>query len=159
MTAFQLVPTKTILTNIRDYRSSDLDTLVAIDQACFIPRIAYTRDELAGFISQRNARTWVAETEEEIVGFVVCERPAKQTAHIITIDVVEAWRRRGVGAQLMNAVEVWAYAQNLRVIYLETAENNVTAQRFYQKRGYVRIEKLKDYYAGGLDAWLMAKRL
>ena len=32
-------------------------------------------------------------------------------------------------------------------------------QSFYQERGYKQIEVLSDYYAHGLDAWLMAKQL
>jgi ribosomal-protein-alanine N-acetyltransferase len=159
MSASQRTLVKIIPTSLRNLRSADLDTLAAIDQACFAPRIAYTRAELGGFIGQRNAKTWVAGAEEEIVGFVVAERPARQVAHIITIDVVKAWRRRGVGAQLMDAVESWASALGLRLIYLETAEDNTAAQQFYRRRGYVQIETLKDYYARGADAWLMAKRL
>ena len=138
--------------SLRPFRDADLDTLTAIDQDCFPPGISYTRAELAGFIGQRNAKTWVAEAGGEIVGFVVAERQLRQVGHIITIDVIKSWRRRGVGARLMEAVEDWVRQQGLRLVYLETAEDNVPAQRFYQKRGYEQIETLKDYYARGLDA-------
>ena len=144
---------------LRPFRAADLDTLMVIDQACFPPGISYTRAELAGFVGQRNAKTWVAEAGEEIVGFVVAKRPLRQVAHIITIDVIKSWRRRGVGARLMDTVEDWVRQQGLRLVYLETAQDNVPAQRFYQERGYEQIETLKDYYARGLDAWLMAKQL
>jgi ribosomal-protein-alanine N-acetyltransferase len=137
---------------LRPFRGADLDTLASIDQDCFPPGISYTRAELGGFIGQRNAKTWVAEAGGEIVGFVVAERQLRQVGHIITIDVIKSWRRRGVGARLMEAVEDWVRQQGLRLVYLETAEDNVPAQRFYQKRGYEQIETLKDYYARGLDA-------
>ena len=150
---------ETISFGLRPFRGADLDALAAIDQECFPPGISFTRIELLGFIGQRNAKTWVAEARGEIVGFVVAERHLRQVAHIITIDVIKSWRRRGVGAKLMGAVEDWARQQGLRMVYLETAEDNVAAQRFYQERGYEQIETLKDYYARGLDAWLMAKKL
>ena len=150
---------KNISLSLRPFRGADLDALTAIDQDCFPPGISYTRTELLGFIGQRNAKTWVAEAGEKIVGFVVAERQLRQVGHIITIDVVKSWRRRGVGARLMEAVEDWVRQQGLRLVYLETAEDNVPAQRFYQERGYEQIETLKDYYARGLDAWLMAKQL
>ena len=145
--------------SLRPFRAADLDTLTAIDRVCFPPGIAYTRAELAGFINRRMARTWVAEAGEEIVGFVVAARQEPQVAHVITIDVLEPWRRRKVGAKLMDAVEDWVRQQGLRLVHLETAEDNVAAQRFYLARGYVQIDTLKDYYATGLDAWLMAKQL
>ena len=144
---------------LRPFHLADLDTLTAIDQDCFPPGISYTRAELVGFTGQRNAKTWVAEARGEIVGFVVAERQLRRVAHIITIDVIKAWRRRGVGAKLMAKVENWAWQQGLRMVYLETAEDNLPAQQFYQERGYKQIEVLSDYYARGLDAWLMAKKL
>ena len=150
---------KNISLSLRLFRGADLDTLTAIDQDCFPPGICYTRTELLGFIGQRNAKTWIAEAGEEILGFVVGERQLRQVAHIITIDVIKSWRRRGVGARLMDAVEKWARQQGLLMIYLETAEDNVPAQRFYRELGYKQIETLRDYYARGLDAWLMVKQL
>ena len=150
---------KNIALGLRPFRGADLDTLTAIDQDCFPPGISYTRAELVGFMGQRNAKTWVAEAGEEIVGFVVAERQLRQVGHIITIDVIKSWRRRGVGARLMEAVEDWVRQQGLRLVHLETAADNLPAQRFYQARGYEQIETLKDYYARGLDAWLMAKKL
>jgi ribosomal-protein-alanine N-acetyltransferase len=150
---------KNISLAFRPFRGADLEALTAIDQACFPPGISYTRAELAGFIGQRNAKTWVAEAGEEMVGFVVAERQLRQVGHIITIDVIKSWRRRGVGARLMDAVEDWVRQQGLRMVYLETAEDNVSAQRFYQERGYKQMETLRDYYARGLGAWLMAKQL
>ena len=59
----------------------------------------------------------------------------------------------------MAKVENWAWQQGLRMVYLETAEDNLPAQQFYQERGYKQIEVLSDYYAHRLDAWLMAKQL
>jgi [ribosomal protein S18]-alanine N-acetyltransferase len=96
---------KNISLGLRPFHAADLDILASIDQECFPPGISYTRAELVGFIGHRNARTWVAEAGGEIVGFVVAARQLRQVGHIITIDVIKSWRRRGVGARLMDAVE------------------------------------------------------
>jgi ribosomal protein S18 acetylase RimI-like enzyme len=145
--------------HLRRFRPSDLEILYAIDQACFPPGISYSREDLAGFIAGRNSRTWVAEESGEIVGFLIANRQPQKVGHIVTIDVVESERRQGIGSRLMCAVEEWARQQDLRLVYLETAEDNLPAQRFYQARGYRKAEKVERYYGDGRAAWVMMKWL
>jgi ribosomal protein S18 acetylase RimI-like enzyme len=144
---------------LRPFQSSDLPTLHEIDEACFPPGVSYSPEELARFIGRRNAKTWVAQEGETIMGFLVGNREPAQVWHIVTIDVLEPWRRQGVGTVLMDAAEDWAAARGLCLIYLETAENNLAAQAFYNKRGYVKYERLERYYGDGTAAWVMVKRL
>jgi ribosomal protein S18 acetylase RimI-like enzyme len=143
---------------LRPFHSADLQTLYEIDQACFPPGVSYSREELARFIGRRNSKTWVAEEGETIVGFLVGNREPGQVWHIVTIDVREQWRRRGVGTALMDAVEDWAAARGIKMLYLETAENNLAAHAFYAARGYEKVERLERYYANGTAAWIMVKR-
>jgi ribosomal-protein-alanine N-acetyltransferase len=144
---------------LRPYNPQDLQTLYEIDQACFLPGIAYEFDELRAFIEHRRSQTWVAEEAGEMVGFLIAHREPRRILHIVTIDVREAWRRRGVGSVLMDAAEAWAGEQSIRLIGLETAENNAVAQRFYAARGYQKVEEIDGYYADGTAAWLMVKEL
>ena len=144
---------------LRSYRPADLQTLYEIDQECFVPGISYTHDELRAFIGHRHSQTWVAEEAGAIVGFLIANREPRKILHIITIDVVKAARRRGVGSLLMDAAEQWAHDQGLRLIGLETAQDNLAAQRFYQARGYRKVDEIPHYYADGTDAWVMVKEL
>lgn len=144
---------------LRPFQASDLETLVKIDQACFPPGISYSREELAGFIGQPNSETWVGEEGGEIVCFLISDRQPQRVAHIITIDVVARWRRQGVGKTLMDAAEGWARRERLRLIVLETAEDNLAAQEFYRAQGYATVEKLEGYYPDGRAAWVMVKWL
>jgi ribosomal-protein-alanine N-acetyltransferase len=145
--------------NLRPFRRSDLDTLYEIDQSCFPPGVSYSKSELAGFTARRGSRTWIAEEGGQIVGFLIADRAGPRAAHIVTIDVRGACRRRGLGRVLMDAAEEWAREQKLQLIYLETAEDNLVAQRFYHARGYAKVEKVEGYYANGQAAWVMAKSL
>lgn len=145
--------------SLRPFRSDDLQTLYEIDQACFDPGISYTREELKAFIGHRHSQTLIAEEAGEIRGFLIAHREPRRILHIVTIDVLKAWRRRGIGALLMDAAEQWAFDQNLRLIGLETAEHNVGAQRFYAARGYRKINEIPRYYSDGTTAWVMVKEL
>jgi ribosomal-protein-alanine N-acetyltransferase len=144
---------------LRPYHPDDLEVLYRIDQACFAPGVSYSRQELAAFINHRSSKTWVAAAENQIIGFLVASRVPQRVGHIVTIDVVEPWRRRNIGTALMDAAEDWAGAERLRFICLETAEDNGVAQAFYEKRGYVKLKKITHYYANGAAAWVMVKPL
>lgn len=144
---------------LRRFKPADLQRLYEIDQSCFAPGISYSQRELASFIRHRDSRTWVAEEGKEIVGFLIAnQHPTMLLGHIITIDVVEDWRRKGVGTALMDAAEEWACKRRFISISLETAEDNLPAQAFYERRGYAKFERLENYYADGTAAWTMVKR-
>jgi ribosomal protein S18 acetylase RimI-like enzyme len=144
---------------LRSFHPEDLPKLHEIDHACFAPGISYSQGELARFIGHRHSQTWVAEEAGEIVGFLIAQREPHKILHIVTIDVVEAWRRRGVGSVLMDVAEQWARDHELGLIGLETAQDNLVAQRFYAARGYRKVDKVEHYYADGTAAWVMAKEL
>ena len=144
---------------LRSYRPTDLPILHQIDQACFPAAVSYSREELANFIGHRRSRTWIAEEDGRIVGFLVADRQMHASGHVITVDVLEEWRHRGVGTQLMEAAEDWARSLGLHLIYLETSEQNVTAQRFYSQRGYEKHRLVERYYGNGEAAWVMLKWL
>jgi ribosomal-protein-alanine N-acetyltransferase len=144
---------------IRDFRPSDLPTLSRIDQVCFPPGIAYSPEVLAGFIGHGFSQTWVAEDKSSIVGFLVASREPERVGHIITIDILQGARRRGLGTRLMNVAEEWARKGRLQLIYLETADDNVAAHSFYESLGYHKVEKVEEYYSNGQAAWVMVKHL
>jgi [ribosomal protein S18]-alanine N-acetyltransferase len=144
---------------ILPFEPSDFETLLAIDQKCFPPGIAYSRSELTRFLRHRQAKSWVAHLQSEIVGFLIFGREPQKMGHIVTIDVIESKRGGGVGTALMETAEEWAGCQGLRLIYLETAEDNRAAQIFYSARGYAKVEEIAHYYPNGQTAWVMVKWL
>jgi ribosomal protein S18 acetylase RimI-like enzyme len=45
------------------------------------------------------------------------------------------------------------------MIGLETAQDNLVAQKFYLARGYRKVDEIENYYADGTAAWVMVKEL
>lgn len=154
-----MVPGSRTSLNLRDFRPADLLTLYEIDQACFPPGISYSKETIADMIGDPESKTWVAVDDDTVAGFLVANREPDRVGHIITVDVLEPWRRKGVGKALMQAAEAWARDLNLRSIYLETAEDNLVAQQFYDAIGYEKVEEIDHYYPDGVAAWVMAKTL
>lgn len=156
--------------SIRQYRDEDFKTLLAIDQSCFAPGIAYSAFELRTYIIRRNAFTLVAEERLEqdksiagapnssIVGFIVGER-LRNAGHIITIDVRAEARRHKVGSALLELAEKELQQAKCGTVRLETAVDNLSALSFYKRHGYHVIKTIPRYYSNGLNALLLEKDL
>jgi [ribosomal protein S18]-alanine N-acetyltransferase len=149
---------------LRDYKPTDIDEIFAIDQQCFEPGIAYSREELQFYMKRKGAFTLVAETADgdgksRIAGFTVVEFHAKGFGHVITIDVLEQFRRSGLGTILMQAGEDQVLAKKGRLMILEVAVNNLAAIKFYKRHGYIVVKTIPRYYNNELDALLMTKKL
>ena len=144
---------------IRDFKTEDFEPLWRIDQECFAPGIAYSREELKSYVRHRGSFTLVAADAKDgkIAGFIVAH--AGPTGHIITIDVVAAARRSGVGSKLLGAAEDRLRAAGSKSVGLETAVDNVSALLFYKRHGYSVIRTWPRYYSNGVDALVFRKRL
>lgn len=143
---------------VRPYDPADLDSLYAIDQACYPPGIAYSRRTLRWFLRLPGAECWVAAQAERVVGFILTEAESLR-AHIITLDVSGTHRRRGIGSALLLHAEQRLAARGVQRIELETATDNHAAVVFWQKHGYRTRGVLPRYYLGRTDALWMDKPL
>jgi ribosomal protein S18 acetylase RimI-like enzyme len=143
---------------LREYRPQDLDELCEIDRACYEPAIAYSRREMRAYLKGPGADCVVAESESGIAGFCITAREADQ-GYIVTIDVLEAFRKQGAGSTLLNESEKRMAAHGVRSISLDTATDNPSAIAFWQKHGYRKLGVRKGYYPNGRDAFAMIKTL
>jgi ribosomal-protein-alanine N-acetyltransferase len=143
---------------LRSYEPHDFAALHRLDQSCFPPGISYSKTTLRYFLRLAFADCVVAVEEDRVAGFILSEENPP-LAHIITLDVAEKERRRGVGTTLLETLEANLAARGVRSVLLETATDNDAAVAFWQRRGY-RIEAtLKRYYLGRIDAYEMRKIL
>jgi ribosomal-protein-alanine N-acetyltransferase len=146
---------------IRDFQPSDFDTLWRIDQDCFAPGISYSRAELKLYMRRRGSFTLLAVDAAAIpvAGFIVAEADRQGHGHIITIDVVAAARRSGVGSLLLRAAEDRLSSVHCRSVELETAVDNVSALSFYKRHAYSVVRTFPRYYSNGVDALVLQKDL
>lgn len=93
---------------------------------------------------------FLAYVEEQIAGQIVLRRNWNQYAFIEDIVVDKGFRRRGVGAGLMEAAKAWAQENGLAGLMLETQDNNVSACKFYEASGF-RLGGLDHYLYKGID--------
>lgn len=141
---------------LRDYQPEDFDTLVEIDQACYEPGVAYSKRDMRAYLQFPGAECVLAESSREIAAFCISARQ-RARGYIVTIDVLEKYRRLGVASSLLREVERRLATNGVREIGLETATDNESAIAFWKKHGYRTRGVEKGYYPGGRDAFAMTK--
>ena len=92
----------------------------------------------------------VAELDEHVVGTVSTggwgfQRP--NSLRMFALDVGKAFRNRGVGTALIDAVEAAAISLHMNEVNLEVSVDNVNAFRLYERLGYRCLpEPVTDYW-------------
>jgi ribosomal-protein-alanine N-acetyltransferase len=142
---------------LRSYLPSDFETLYRIDQVCFPEGIAYGRFEMKVYLRAKGSYCLLAESGGNVAGFILTEL-APDEGHIITLDVLENYRRQGIGSLLLDAGEKEAAARGGSRMVLETATTNKAAIALWRKHGYREIATLQNYYGRGRNALKMAKQ-
>jgi len=156
---------------LRLFNEKDLDEVVEINRTClpenyvpyFFMEIYYKCPE--GF--------WVAEDiiNNKLVGYCMWRvektfsnfsRSFKRVkvAHLISIAVIEKYRRNKIGEQLLlTGIKSMKEKYNVQECYLEVRVTNYPAIKLYEKHNFVKVKILKNYYKDGEDAHLMALNL
>ena len=95
-------------------------------------------------------------TSELILGFVGLWLMVGE-AHIVTLAVREAYRRRGIGETLLIAALEVATRNGQETMTLEVRRSNEAAQALYEKYGFLRVRVRPRYYSDTQeDAILMS---
>ena len=125
-----------------------MDQLCEIEIECFEEE-AFTKEQIAHLLTDCDSVSFVAKVNGEMVGFIMGRvyterKPA--VGRILTIDVSAEHRRKGIGLRLLQEVERVFRNESVEVCYLEVREDNVAALSLYQKHGYKKVRKLRNYY-------------
>src|SRR5882762_5288899 len=115
---------------LRAYQPHDFGALHKLDLACFSPGISYSKTILRYFLTLSSADCVVALDSRRIIGFILSEENPP-LAHIISLDVAETHRRKGVGSALLCKLEASLAQRGVRTILLETSVDSEAAIAFW----------------------------
>jgi ribosomal protein S18 acetylase RimI-like enzyme len=149
---------------IRPAVLSNLDRIVALENACFPQKLAYSRRQLRYLFLNAHSTVLIEIHQKIIRGFViVLYRKGTSVAGIETIDVDPDYRNQGIGQRLLTAAEDAIRRQGIKKIRLEVAMTNKAAITLYKNAGFTTTAILKNYYVyshgGSHDALRMIKEL
>jgi ribosomal-protein-alanine acetyltransferase len=85
-------------------------------------------------------------SSSEIAGYIVARETAGEL-HINNVAVRSEYRRRGIGAALLNRVIDEARRRKAKAAFLEVRSANYAAQALYEKSGFKAIARRANYYS------------
>lgn len=81
-----------------------------------------------------------------IAGYIIARETAGEL-HINNVAVRSQYRRRGIGAALLNRVIDEARTRKAKAAFLEVRSANRAAQTLYEKSGFKAIARRPNYYS------------
>lgn len=141
----------TAQTVIRPANPGDLTALVALLRILFSIEADFDFDAdrqhqgLAMLLAHETAVILVAETAGQVIGMCSGQltiSTAEGGFALLVEDVVvgEPWQGRGIGRELMAALEQWAASRKVERLQLLADRNNGAALEFYRKLGWKPTE-------------------
>ncbi len=108
---------------------------------------------------ERGAALFVSEVDGQVDGFLWLEPVGAfaRSGYIRLIGVRPDRQGRGLGQDLMAFAEAFLF-QSASDVFLLVSDFNLSAQRFYQRLGYVQVGALADYVLPGVAELIYRKR-
>ncbi|MDO8055786.1 MAG: GNAT family N-acetyltransferase, partial [Candidatus Hermodarchaeota archaeon] len=128
---------------IRPMRQDDWSSFDILDQETF-PGDRVTRNYFDLYLASNGFYALESDTGD-LLGYVKITDLKDGTGFLSRIAVTQALQQQGLGSNLVEFCLRWFRERNVRQIDLNTQDFNVSAQRLYQKFGFIRVGTMWHY--------------
>lgn len=137
---------------LRDAGVADVAVLSALHAGCF--EDSWSTQSMVEVMASPGVRAWIAvvnaprslsPTGMLPAGFAIT-RVAADEAELLSLGVLEAFRRKGVASDLIAQVVEHVAGHGAKKLFLEVAEDNEAALSLYTASGFTRVGRRPDYY-------------
>jgi len=119
----------------------------------------YPLEYFITFLTLYPKHFYVAVCDGKVVGYVAGALNKDGSGHVLSLAVLNPYRRRHLGLRLMEAIENSFMSDGITKIFLEVSQWNRAAISLYRRLGYKIGGLIPNYYPDGSDAYLMFKEL
>jgi ribosomal-protein-alanine N-acetyltransferase len=100
----------------------------------------------------------VANLNHKIIGFLIGIKINDQKTKILMISVSPQHQKQKIGTKLLEEFIKRTQKEEINTIELEVRIDNHKAIQFYEKHGFRKIIKIKEFYQDNKDAYTMQLR-
>lgn len=129
--------------NIRPMERFDLERVGDIEADSAITPA--TTDEINEFRLSRDVSAMVAEYNNEVVGFFVCQED-RNAVQILELAVSPIHRNQGLGGELLEYIKKRCQEQGGYLIVAKLLETDQEAQQFLLHHGFEANDRLQEKY-------------
>lgn len=141
---------------IKEFSASHIQEVFEISNSSF--QSGWTLSMFLDELKQNNRLNFVYILDNKAIGYCFAVL-GLDTLEILDVAVLKEYRNKGIASKLISHIESIAKKQNTDIIYmLEVSENNLPAQKLYEKLGYKKVHTRKDYYGKNNSAFIMEKK-
>ncbi len=139
----------------------DAPVIAALHAACFEAE-NWSEAEVVELLAMPGAIAVLALRHREPLGFALA-RAAAEECELLSVAVLSAVRRGGIGQGLLRAICARAAEAGAARLFLEVAEDNEPARALYRREGFTCVGRRQGYYrrpeGPACDALVLARRL
>lgn len=137
-------------------RAQYIDGVYEAEQESF--SVPWTRAQFVEELDNPLARYWIALVDGKVAGYgglwQVCG-----DGQITNIAVRPAYRRKGLGRQIVGQMCIFGEQYGLFQLSLEVRESNVPALALYTSCGFVQVGRRPGYYADNREAAILMTKM
>lgn len=142
--------------HLRPAECADLAALAALEVRCFDE--PWSALQLAALLARPEGLLLVLE-EGELLPAYAAFTLGPGEAELLRLAVAPSHRRGGRASRLLISGLAEVAARGAESCFLEVRADNAAAIALYEGHGFAATGRRPRYYAGGLDAVLMQRRL
>lgn len=82
---------------------------------------------------------------DTLIGYFVAMEGVDEV-HLLNITVAPEFQGQGWAVFLLDALALWSRSRQAEMLWLEVRESNARAQQVYERYGFQRVGRRKNYY-------------
>lgn len=150
---------------MRPITSDDLPALEEIIESTGLFPSEMLQDMTAAYFAEPgSAEIWMTQEVDNkpaVIAYCAPERMTEGTYNLYLIAVHKNIQGKGIGSEMMLAVEQLLREKNVRLLLVETSglPEFERTRTFYDKLGYKRVAVVPEFYQAGEDKIIFWKKL
>lgn len=144
------------MTEIRTFEPKDTFSVIKLASQTLTEK--YSPNLFAYFYETNPDGFIVATLNHKIIGFLIGVKINNEKTKILMISVLPKYQKQKIGTKLLEEFIKRTQKEKINTIELEVRTDNIKAINFYEKHGFKKIIKIKEFYQDHKNAYTMQLR-